>query len=151
MAKTVFGEVNVTNSYDYLVDSDVFVALFILKDAHTTTVNQLLTDIEQSQQKLCTTNWVIAETATVLSAKDSHQTAINFLTMIDEGTIPILTITPEIEHETHQIFREQTIKRISMVDCSNVATAQHYDIPKILSFDKFYARFGYEIALAYSS
>lgn len=146
MAKTVFGEVNVTNSYDYLVDSDVFVALFILKDAHTITVNQLLTTIEQSQQKLCTTNWVIAETATVLSAKDSYKTAINFLTMIEEGNIPILPITPDIEQETHHIFRDQTTKRISMVDCSNVAIAKHYDIPSILSFDKFYTRFGYTLA-----
>lgn len=145
-----YGKDNVTSNFDYLVDSDIFVALFMPDDALAHTVNQLLTDIEQSQQKLCTTNWVIAETATVLSAKDSHQTAINFLDMINEGTIPILSITPDLEQDTHQIFRDQTTKRISMVDCSNVAIAQHYDIPNILSFDKFYARFGYQIALVHS-
>jgi predicted nucleic acid-binding protein len=141
----VFGEVNVTGSYDYLIDSDIFVALFILKDAHAPTVNQLLTDIEKSRQKVCTTNWVVAETATVLSTKDSQQTAISFLTMIDEGDIPILPITPEIEQETHHIFCEQTTKHISMVDCSNVATVNHYNIANLLSFDKFYAKFGYSI------
>lgn len=139
----VCGEDNVTSNFNHLVDSDIFVALFIPGDALANRVNQLLTDIEQSQQKLCTTNWVIAETATVLSAKDTHKTAIHFLDMIGEGTIPILSITPDLEQDTHQIFHDQTTKRTSMVDCSNVAIAKHYDIPNILSFDKFYARFGY--------
>lgn len=140
-----YGEDSVTSNFDYLVDSDIFVALFIPDDALANKVNQLLPEIHQSRKKLCTTNWVIAETATVLSAKDSHQTALDFLDMIGEGTIPILTITPDIEHETHHIFREQTTKRTSMVDCSNIATAKHHDIPNLLSFDKFYIKFGYEI------
>lgn len=141
-----YGEDSVTSNFDYLVDSDIFVALFIPDDALANRIDELLTEIHQSCKKLCTTNWVIAETATVLSAKDSHQTALDFLDMIDEGTIPILPVTPDIEHETHHIFREQTTKHTSMVDCSNVATAKHYDIPNILSFDKFYARLGYAIA-----
>lgn len=141
-----YGEDSVTSNFDYLVDSDIFVALFIPDDALANKVNQLLPEIHQSRKKLCTTNWVIAETATVLSAKDTHKTAIHFLDMIGEGTIPILSITPDLEQDTHQIFRDQTTKHTSMVDCSNVAIAKHYDIPNILSFDKFYARLGYAIA-----
>lgn len=142
----VSGKVVVQNEFDYLIDSDTFVGMMLPSDALHTRIHAIYQRIKSEKKRLVTTNWVIAETATVLSAKDSHQTALDFLDMIDEGTIPILTITPDIEHETHLLFRDQTTKRTSMVDCSNVATAKHHDIANILSFDKFYARFGYAIS-----
>lgn len=132
-------------SYDYLIDSDAFVALFLPDDALTSSIQQSFQDIEQHQQNIATTNWVIAETATVLSNRDSQETAIKFLTMIDEGEIPVLSITAELERVTHSIFRAQTGKRTSMVDCSNVAVAQHFGIANLLTFDIFYKRFGYPV------
>lgn len=62
--------------------------------------------------------------------------------MIQEGEIPILPITEELERKTHSLFKEQTTKKTSMVDCSNVAVAKHYGISDMLAFDGFYERFG---------
>lgn len=145
MATTACGKENVSSSFHYLVDSDVFVALFTPNDALATTVDQLMSSIEKQRKSLCTTNWVIAETATVLSRKDSQVSAIAFLSMIDEGNVPILPVTSELEQEAHRIFRDQTIKNTSMIDCSNVAVANHYGISELLSFDRFYTRFGYQV------
>jgi len=114
-------------------------------DALALTVDHLMSDIEKQRKSLCTTNWVVAETATVLSRKDSQASAIKFLSMIDKGHIPVLPVTPELEREAHRIFREQTTKKTSMVDCSNVAVATHYDISELLSFDNFYTRFEYQV------
>ena len=139
------GKDNVTNSFHYLIDSDVFVALYLPDDALAPTADHLLTVIENQRKVLCTTNWVVAETATVLSNKDTQEAALRFLDMIDEGHIPVLPITDSLEKEAHRIFREQTTKRTSMIDCSNVAVATHYGIPDLLAFDQFYTRFGYQV------
>lgn len=132
-------------NFDYLVDSDTFVALFLPDDALAPTVQQLFRDIEANHQNIATTNWVVAETATVLSNRDSQKTAINFLTMIDEGEIPVLAISEALERTTQQIFRSQKKKGTSMIDCSNIATAQYYEVPNLLSFDRFYRRFGFQV------
>lgn len=136
---------NEQTQYEYLVDSDAFVALFMPNDAHAPKIATLLAKLEHSQAKLCVSNWVIAETATVLSNKDSQRSAIKLLSMIGDGAIPILTITAEIEKMAHQIFKKQTTKHTSMVDCSNVAVAQFYGIPNILSFDAFYKRHNFTL------
>lgn len=130
------------SSFHYLIDSDTFVGLFLPDDALHTTVVRLFDEIERQFQRLATTNWVVAETATVLSSRDTQATAIKFLTMIEEGEIPVLPITEELEQKTHSIFKEQTTKKTSMVDCSNVAVAKHYSISDMLAFDGFYERFG---------
>jgi predicted nucleic acid-binding protein len=141
----VRGKDSVSNQFDLLVDSDVFVGWMLPNDALSQKVQTIFYEIKTQQKQWVTTNWVVAETATVLSHRDSQQTAVNFLTMIEEGEIPILTVTPELEQVTYQVFREQSIKNISMIDCSNVALAQHYQIPQLLTFDHFYTRYGYEI------
>lgn len=145
MGRMGSGKDNVLNSFDYLIDSDVFVAMFLSRDALFERVKEIILDLKTKEKRATTTNWVVAETATVLSSRDSQQTAINFLNMIDEGDIPVLPVTQELERETHRIFRGQTNKRISMVDCSNVAVATHYSIPDLLAFDEFYTRFGYQV------
>jgi predicted nucleic acid-binding protein len=123
----------------------LWVGCYLTDDTLNPTVTNLLYKMRDQHKRLVMTNWVMAETATVLSRKDTHQTALNFLTMIDEGDIPILPITPEIELETYRLFREQTTKNISMTDCSNIAIAQHYHIPQLLTFDHFYTRYGYDV------
>jgi predicted nucleic acid-binding protein len=117
-------------------------------DALHTRVHTIYQRIKSEQKSLVTTNWVIAETATVLSNRDSQQTAIEFIRHIQQTDITVLTVSPEIEEATYQLFCEQTTKHTSMVDCSNVTTAKHYDIPNIFSFDRFYTRFGYTIEQA---
>lgn len=144
MVNRVRGKDSVSN-FDVLVDSDVFVGWLLPDDALNPTVTSLLYKMRDQHKQLVMTNWVMAETATVLSHKDTHQTALNFLTMINEGNIPILPITPEIESEIYRLFREQTTKNINMTDCSNVAIAHHYHIPQLLTFDHFYTRYGYEV------
>lgn len=146
MEMTESGKAIMQNDFDYLIDSDTFVGMILPSDALHTRVHAIYQSIKSAQKRLVSTNWVIAETATVLSNRDSQQTAIEFIRHIQQADITILTITPEIEEATYQLFCDQTTKHTSMVDCSNVVTAKHHDIPNILSFDKFYTRFGYALA-----
>lgn len=141
MAEMECGRGVMPDSFDVLIDSDVFVGLFLPDDAHFQRASALFDQFEQDKTKLAATNWVIAETATVLSRHDSQETAKKFLTMIETSTIPVLWMTKQLEKDAWQIFKDQTTKKTSFVDCSNVAVAYHFGISRLCAFDGFYSRF----------
>ena len=130
-----------TNNFEVLIDSDVFVGMFLPDDAHQQRASELFDQFEQQRTKLAVTNLVIAETATVLSWKDTQETAKKFLSMIENSNIPVLSITKSLEKDAWRIFKDQPTKKTSFVDCLNVAVADHFHIPQICGFDKFYERF----------
>jgi predicted nucleic acid-binding protein len=135
------GKGSVQHNFQVLIDSDVFVGLFLPDDAHYQRVSQQFEAFEQNKTQIATTNWVIVETATVLSRKDSQETAKAFLTMTETSGIPILSISKDIEKEAWRIFKDQSTKNTSFVDCSNIAVITHFHIPQLFSFDAFYKRF----------
>src|SRR5438105_4785300 len=79
------GKGSVSETFQVLIDSDAFVGLLLPNDAHFHGVSEQFDRFEQDQTQLATTNWVVAETATVLSHKDSQETAKRFLEMIETG------------------------------------------------------------------
>lgn len=133
--------------FDVLVNTDAFVAMFLPRDVLSPLVTRLIEQFEKRQKTLCTTNWIVAETATALSYADSHQTALNFITMIGEGSVPVLPVTTEIEQEAYRIFCDRNSHSPSMVDCSTVAIAQHYSIKNIFAFNEFYDEFDLDMPM----
>ena len=86
-----------------------------------------------------TTSFVVMETATVLSHLDGQSLAKTFLTeVVERGRLPVIHITDKLQTKTLDIFKQQTKKKTSVVDCSNVAVMRQFDISTIFSFDKVY-------------
>ncbi len=140
MANVELGKARVQSNFEVLIDSDAFVGLFLPDDAHFQSVSKQFDHFEREQTKLATTNWVVAETATVLSRRDTQETAKRFLKMIETSGIPILFISREVEKDALRIFKDQSTKNTSVIDCSNIAVLNHYRISRLFSFDKFYKK-----------
>jgi len=85
------------------------------------------------------TELVYFECATSISNKVSQKDASHFLKVNREYEKYILS--PSQKEKTIDLFLKQTKKRTSFVDCSNVVIAKEFGL-KILSFDKFYDKFG---------
>jgi predicted nucleic acid-binding protein len=145
MVKMERGKGSVTN-VQILIDSDAFVSWFIEADYFHTQASRIFENIMQTQTTLAATNWVIAETATVLSYRVGQAQALKFLRHIEDSKLPLVHISEELEQHTRELFQKQTGRGISMVDCSNVAVMQHLGIQEIFSFDKFYKRLGLKTA-----
>jgi predicted nucleic acid-binding protein len=124
--------------FHVLVDSDAFVGWYLPADAHFRLVTALFTQLDEENRSLVTTSWVVAETATVLSHRVGQENARQFLDMVINTPFPVIHITEELQAETIKVFLEQKTKNTSMVDCANVVVMRRFDIPSILSFDKFY-------------
>ena len=134
-----------TSKYQILVDSDAFVGWLYEKDAHHKHAEKVFAEIMEKRRSLVTTNYVISETSTVLSHRQGQSLAIKFLEVAEK--FPIIHLDEKLHQTTLDLFREQTERGTSVVDCSNVAVVRQFQIPMIFSFDKVYhKKFGLQIA-----
>lgn len=125
-----------------LVDSDAFVAMVKKKDTNHIKAKQLYDRLEKLYVSFATTNYVFSEVITVISQKLNHEAAIDF---IDSMKSPdciynFIWITPEIEEMAIEIFKRQTSKNVSFVDCTNMALIRHDHLDAIFSFDEIYRK-----------
>jgi predicted nucleic acid-binding protein len=126
------------SNFEVLIDSDAFIAFYLDYDLFHSQASELFARFDQSQTRLTTNSWVVAETATVLSYRGGQELAQTFLQRIERSDIPVIHIDEKLEQATFQFFKDQKGRGISMVDCANAVVTQHFSIPEIFSFDKFY-------------
>lgn len=131
------------NNYQILVDSDAFVAWFKADDIFHDNVKAIFTQIQREHLVTTATSLVVAETATILSNRVSQSLARTFLDFIEQ--LPIIHVSEDIQKDALTLFREQTSRGMSVVDCANVVVMRHLGVPQIFSFDKVYSKkFGLE-------
>ena len=123
-----------------LIDSDFFFGLFVGVDYHHRKCIALLKDCVNKNRRLVASNLVVQETATVISGKRSQSDAKLFLVELAKMPVQILFIGEEDENLIWEVFKKQTKKRTSFVDCANLTIAQKYKFDGILSFDTFYPK-----------
>ena len=123
-----------------LVDADFLIALAKKDDANHRVA---LTEADELRDAvLFITSFTIPEAATVLSYKVSQSAARNFLKAVREKNFFELPLERRIIAEADSIFLSQNKKGVSWIDCYNVAVARIHALDAILSFDKFYRKFG---------
>ncbi len=123
---------------DVFIDSDALIGLYNEKDAHHQKANKVIEQI--THHTLCTSNFVINETATVLSVRANQNLAVKFLSGIDELDLAIIHVDEALQRASWKYFQGINKKGTSVVDCSNVVLMKKFGIPRIWSFDKFYRR-----------
>lgn len=121
-----------------LVDSDALFALFVAHDPHHTKAKQLFHTVSTRGAQFYTLNIVIQETATVLSHKIGQAVSLTFLKELSNLELDIIPLDDTLEQKSWEIFKKQTKKGTSFVDCANIATVEHFKMNGILSFDTFY-------------
>lgn len=89
---------------------------------------------------LVTTSAVIGETVTVLSHRRGQALARHFLDVIQRSQLPIIYIDEQLHQKALEVFKQQTARGTSYVDCSNVTVMQQFSITTIFSFDRVYSK-----------
>ncbi len=128
------------NQLTIFVDSDAFVALAVAKDKSHESATSLLQALIDRSVRFVTSNYVFAETVTVISMLESHDAAIDFIANMQKPDSPVkITRADEtLEDEAIKIFKQQTSKNISFIDCTNMAFFQQLQADAIFSFDHAY-------------
>lgn len=136
--------------FDVLIDADAFVALSKKNDTNHFKAQKISKLLCKSGVIFVTTNYVFSEVVTVLSQKVGHHESIKFIEDIksEKSDIQLIWINDELEKLAIEIFKKQTSKNISFVDCLNMAVLKKYKWNTIFSFDKNYEKNGFKLAKA---
>lgn len=131
-----------------LVDSDAFVALSKNDDSNSAKAQQILNILKLQKTKLYTSNYVFSESITVISKKVGYLAALSFIEVMKSSKNPFsfIWIDETIENMALEIFKQQTSKNVSFVDCTNMALLRHDQINAIFSFDESYRKNGFTLA-----
>ncbi|MDO8505577.1 MAG: PIN domain-containing protein [bacterium] len=128
------------------VDSSFYISLLRQDDRNHNRAKEALEDEAKQSAVFYTSQYVIDETATVLSMRVSKTSAVAFLNATEEEDFPIiLGVDEEVRRQGYAIFREAKDKDISMVDCYCAALMKKHAISKCLTFDKQFTQLGFKI------
>lgn len=131
-----------------LLDSDALIALSKVDDSNHKGALAIKKSLSSSKYTFYISNLVLSEVITVLSQRVGHKEAIAFVNTIErtKSRANIVWVDKKIHTKAIEIFRKQTSKNISFVDCANIAICQTYEISQIFSFDKHYTKNNIELA-----
>lgn len=121
-----------------LVDSDFWYGLVVEKDAHHEQVTRNFRVYQKKQAEFLCLKLVIYETVTVLSRRIDQKRSLIFLEKFNYLPVTLIELDQKLENRTWDIFKKQTKKGTSFVDCANLAVVEHYKLDGILSFNTFY-------------
>ncbi len=130
------------------VDSDAFVASVKADDPNHTRAKMLFDKLNAYPLQFLTSNFVFSETVTVLSQKVGKAVAIAYIdTMLaPDSPFIIRRVVEALEEVAIEIFKQQTSKNTSYVDCTNMAFLKEKSPlhpEAIFSFDEVYKKNGF--------
>ena len=131
-----------------LIDSDAFIAFIKENDSNHNKAKKIFKQLERKNINFITSNYVFAETVTVISQRIGHKTALEFIENVRSSKSLIATrwVDEHLEEMAINIFKSQISKNVSFVDCANMALMNYYNLSAIFSFDAIYKKQGFKIA-----
>lgn len=113
-------------------DASAMVSFYDPKDSNYTKAQKLAS--KSLRYPLLISNFVFAEIVTILSQRVDKQSAILAGKYIKEN-FTIIKISEDIENLAWEIFKKQTSKNVSFVDCTTFALYQDGAFDKAFTFD----------------
>lgn len=136
-----------THIKDILVDADVLVALAKTNDSNHKQATELSDKLQKIGVSYYFSPFTVAEAATVLSYKVSHQSAKKFLKQVRKLDIPLLELPEKYSTLADKWFLKQKKKGTSYFDCYNMALLDRYEnqLGAVFSFDSIYKKNGFTL------
>lgn len=136
------------SSTHVLIDADAFVALIKKNDNNHLKAREIKRLLTEENSNFYITNFVFSEIATVLSQRLNHKASVKFIDDLENenSNINVIKINEDINKLAIKIFKNQTSKNVSFVDCLNMAVMKKYRWGTIFSFDKTYKKNGFKLA-----
>jgi len=134
----------IASTVTVFVDSDAFVALAKTDDSNHARAVKTFEKLKTQDVKFLTSNYVFAETITVISQQVGREQALSFIRAVKnvEAPFPYRWVDSDIEGLALEIFSNQTSKNVSFVDCTNIAIIRKDTLNTIFSFDAVYRKNG---------
>jgi predicted nucleic acid-binding protein len=128
------------------VDTGAWVALRYKRDQYHARARTLLKRLQAGGLGLVTTEWVLAETVTLLKARGAVDHAIALGVAVQGGRLGILVeSTRERRAQAWSLFERFRALRVGWVDCASFAVMQELGLRQAFGFDDDFVRAGFEL------
>lgn len=129
------------------VDTWAWYALADVADTDHEAARRANDELLDSDATFVTSNFVIAETTTLIRYRLGHQAAIQFRQtlkeLIDLGLVELVQIDNELEAKAESIFEKFDDQDFSFVDCTSFAVMQSRELTSAFTGDKHFATMGF--------
>lgn len=127
------------------VDTGGWVALRYKRDQHHARARAVLKRLRAERLALVTTEWVLAESVTLLKARGAVDHAIALGTAIQDGRLGVLVeSTAERRARAWSLFERHRSLRVGWVDCASFAVMDELGLRRFFGFDDDFVRAGFE-------
>lgn len=132
---------------DVLADADALIALAKTNDSNHKKAIKLSDKLQNIGVSYYFSPFTVAEAATVLSYKTSHQSAKKFIKQIRKLDVQVFELPEKHKDLADKWFLKQRKKGTSYFDCYNIALLDRYkkQLVAIFSFDSIYKRNGFKL------
>jgi predicted nucleic acid-binding protein len=124
------------------VDTSFWIALRLRRDSRHREALALLD--ATSSETLITSNHVRGETWTFLRARDSHQSAVTYLEILEESSrVRVERVGDRLEDEALRWLRRHDERAYSFVDATSFALMRALHVTEALAFDGDFSAVGF--------
>lgn len=124
-----------------LVDSSAVLALLNSRDQWHETAISILKDLVAQKDSLLMTNFLIAESHTLLLTRLGRNLARQWLLTFDWN---VVRVSPEDEQTAREIIKNYRDKDFSFIDATSFAVMHRYGINLAFTFDRHFKQYGFE-------
>lgn len=125
------------------VDTGAFCALAVTSDRWHIAAVSTLKQIREANAQIFTSNFVLAETCTLINVRAGRHAALSFMDKNERSGINILRVTEENETAAMAIFRKYDLPRLSFTDCTSFAIIDAHLMDHVFSFDGHFRIYRY--------
>jgi predicted nucleic acid-binding protein len=125
------------------IDTCALVAMSVPEDPYNNAAKSEYRKILHGTFSQLTSDYVLDETYTLLSARRGHHKAVAFMDSFDNSGVEVLRLNEPIELDAKKLFRKYDFSRLSFTDCTTVALINAHRISHLFTFDEHFNFFRY--------
>lgn len=125
-----------------LIDTGAFLALIYEKDRRHEQAKSFLLACRRNNIQIMTTNFIVAETYTLISTRLGRHYARIWLKHL---AWPVERITEDDESRVREILFKYTDKDFSYTDATSFTVMERVGIEAAFTFDRHFAQYGFRI------
>jgi predicted nucleic acid-binding protein len=127
------------------VDTSAYFALTDKRDENHEAAVRVIHQFIREHVELLTTNYIVAETHTLLLNRIGHTTALQVIEALYKSQTRIYRVREAEERKALDIIRLYTDKKFSLVDAISFATMERFHVTQAFAFDHHFAQYGFSL------
>ena len=127
------------------VDTSAYFALTDKRDENHEAAAHFVHQLIREGAELLTTNYVVAETHTLLLNRTGYVTALQVIEELYKSRTRTYRVREAEERRALDIIRTYTDKEFSLVDAISFAVMERFHLTQAFAFDHHFAQYGFSL------